>query len=1034
MKHRSLHSLLFVLLTLTLSACVPEATLPSIDSLFGGGAETEVEPERIIYISAETIACGEAQCLLTRTNEEDSWEQLNAAIIGFEYARNTAYTLRVREDIISGTVVLRLVDVLSQSLETPTEEAVAETSAEEASSTTESESGVVEEVNSVNTNDENSEATSDTETTTASDDASTQTETVLQDEASEASETNIVETISERELLLFVDQTLGACSSENDDLCLRVRENRNDPWGNLGGKLTGVIANFDYVPSNYYVLRVLERTISTEKPNEDSGTQTSQIFEYSLVDLISQTPSTQEKLVYIGPEILSCDEVANENCYQYKESRNADYDAKAMDIIGFNHQDGYAYALKLLANLDQNSQIVNYELVEVISRELLADGRFVEKVIYIGPELAPCAYGPSELCYVFRESAEEPFRVLASEITGFRHQTGFDYELKVRQKVSQPDLETSTTALELVEIIYQQAVIEEIEEVAAVEEPAEEETAKEVVEETAETSTEVVETTTPETAEDVTEPEVTSPPTISETIAGAAQAQLENTAAITIEESTGDEPPLFPASTTATDLDRKNVTITVSPPAQAPLAVPTVQATSEVEAAVTTETTLETEGIEAEVIEAVAETETAVQSVQTDSIQIEETTTDVDTTEQTVEVPEATTQEATTEKRVPIQDFGDVEASGERNKIIFIDSSLEECEINSLSQWCYLSKDNLPDDWFLLPFGISNFDYEEGYVYVLRIRELFFGDDPITGSANYSLELIDVLAKTEDKSYEIVQEAERREEQTAALEEAALIAQTFEEEAAVLEVKETEEVVDRTQDNLTEAEAIAADTQAAQELIQKAEAQKLADLAEAEAIAADTEAALATQAEANRKAEEEAADAKKAEEEAIAVAEAKKAEEEAIAAAEAKKAEEEAAEAKKAEELAAAEASEASTTESTSSTMTVNAATPAETPAETSVEIQEATEAAETKTVFIAEQLTSCQPEGMAEQLCYAFKENPEDDWQLLYNEIVNFEFFEGYIYELEVIENVAQNLPTELGRWFEVIEMTNAFPVSTGN
>ena len=72
-----------------------------------------------------------------------------------------------------------------------------------------------------------------------------------------------------------------------------------------------------------------------------------------------------------------------------------------------------------------------------------------------------------------------------------------------------------------------------------------------------------------------------------------------------------------------------------------------------------------------------------------------------------------------------------------------------------------------------------------------------------------------------------------------------MIAQTFEEEAAVVKV---EEVVDRTEENKSEAEAIAADTKAALEAAEKAEAQRLIKLAEAEAIAADTKAKLCTTA------------------------------------------------------------------------------------------------------------------------------------------------------------------------------------------
>lgn len=1005
MKKRFIESLLFIVLTITLSACVPDATVavPTLDEIFGNATQ-----ERLIYISSETTPCGEARCLLSRDNEQDTWEALDFAIIGFEYQLNNAYTLRVREDVISGTTVLRLVDVVSQAFVEP------ETSEASTSDT-----------------DQDSETSTEPNTETAN-------EVATESESEAATENQVVETTSEREYLLFVDQTLGVCRVDSDDRCLRVRESRNAEWQNL----TGVIDGFDYVPSNYYVLQVFERTITTQ-----SDTEKSQTIEYSLVDLVSQTPAIQEKLVYIGPEILSCDESAAERCYQYKESRALDYEAKAMDIIGFNHQDGYAYALNLLASLDENGQIRNYELIEVVSQELLADGRFVEKIIYVGPELAPCAYGPTNLCYVFKEGVDEPFRILSLDISGFRHQTGFDYELKVRQ-----DLENTDQGLELVEVLYQNAVPvveEQVEEEQAEETEvdttedtatnevseeteaeqdentteestdieaeesveAEQDTIQEAVQDTAnanEESTKNEESTEAEQTADVEQeneaeailPMPLTPPTINQTIAGAAQAQLENTAAI-------DE-----------DVERRSVTITVAPPAQAPLAVPTVTVegtdTAEEEAILEVSEEVKTEEVEVEAIET-RETESTT-----------EPTTET-TPEQSEEAVESTTENTLTDgsvlnqtdKSVPLRDYSDLEVVEERNKIIFIGSSYQECEFDNQPQWCYLTKDNLVEDWYTLAYGIVGFEYVEGFVYVIRVKESFYSDDPATGLPRFGLELIEIMAETEDKSYTLALEEERRKEEAAALEEAAIIAQTFEEEAAVLIDKEAEKAALEEQKRIAaaEADAIAADTQTAMK--------EAAEAAEAKARAE----------EARELAEQEAKIIEEDTLEAVAQAAAKAKEAEQLAS-EQLVAEQLAAEQLETEQLeTATDSSSAQILDSANSTITLNENTSSD--SISNVETSEAittSGAPTTKTVFIGEELVSCQPEGLAEQLCYSYKENPEDDWQLLYNQIVNFEFFEGYIYELRVIENIAEDLPIELGRWFEVVEMQNAFLVTDDN
>lgn len=62
------------------------------------------------------------------------------------------------------------------------------------------------------------------------------------------------------------------------------------------------------------------------------------------------------------------------------------------------------------------------------------------------------------------------------------------------------------------------------------------------------------------------------------------------------------------------------------------------------------------------------------------------------------------------------------------------------------------------------------------------------------------------------------------------------------------------------------------------------------------------------------------------------------------------------------------------------------------------------------RTIYIGPERVECEGEGP--QMCYQYKENPEDDWLLYYYEIDGFEYEEGYVYELVVAQSNIENPP----------------------
>lgn len=64
------------------------------------------------------------------------------------------------------------------------------------------------------------------------------------------------------------------------------------------------------------------------------------------------------------------------------------------------------------------------------------------------------------------------------------------------------------------------------------------------------------------------------------------------------------------------------------------------------------------------------------------------------------------------------------------------------------------------------------------------------------------------------------------------------------------------------------------------------------------------------------------------------------------------------------------------------------------------------------KTLFVGPEREACM--GVVPQECYLIKENLEDEWELLYEEIEGFEYEEGWTYKLRVEEQTVDDPPAD--------------------
>jgi heat shock protein HslJ len=98
---------------------------------------------------------------------------------------------------------------------------------------------------------------------------------------------------------------------------------------------------------------------------------------------------------------------------------------------------------------------------------------------------------------------------------------------------------------------------------------------------------------------------------------------------------------------------------------------------------------------------------------------------------------------------------------------------------------------------------------------------------------------------------------------------------------------------------------------------------------------------------------------------------------------------------------------------------------PTEVPVEETISVPDETPSSEEKTIFIGPHQIECV--GVAPQLCYQFKENPDDDWLLFYDQIDGFSWEENFIYELRVTIHQVENPPADgSSQRYELVELVN--------
>jgi heat shock protein HslJ len=159
---------------------------------------------------------------------------------------------------------------------------------------------------------------------------------------------------------IFVGPAMVDCVGVAPQQCLLIKENLEDEWQFWYDP----IEDFDYEEGFLYELLVAEQTV--DNPPADASS-----LVLVLKEIINQEPVTV-KTVYIGPERVECEGEGPQECYQYKEEPDSEWQLYYFGIDGFDYEEGYVYELRVAESVVENppagGSSVQLSLVEMVDK------------------------------------------------------------------------------------------------------------------------------------------------------------------------------------------------------------------------------------------------------------------------------------------------------------------------------------------------------------------------------------------------------------------------------------------------------------------------------------------------------------------------------------------------------------------------------------------------------------------------------------------------------------------------------------------
>lgn len=162
-----------------------------------------------------------------------------------------------------------------------------------------------------------------------------------------------------------------------------------------------------------------------------------------------------EKSIFVAPAKVPCEGAGPQECLLIRESPDADWQLWYEPIEGLDYQEGTLYELQVeettVENPPADASAVSLSVVEEVSATPVT-----VKTIYVGPEQVECEGEGPQLCYQYKENADDDWLLLYSPIVGFDYQPGYNYELLVMETpVENPPAGGSSVELSLLWVVSQ---------------------------------------------------------------------------------------------------------------------------------------------------------------------------------------------------------------------------------------------------------------------------------------------------------------------------------------------------------------------------------------------------------------------------------------------------------------------------------------------------------------------------------------------------------------------------------------------------
>jgi len=212
--------------------------------------------------------------------------------------------------------------------------------------------------------------------------------------------------------------------------CLQVRTTPDDAWQNFYNGIDG------FTHESGYEYELLVRTEVVIDPPADGSS-----VNYVLEEVVNKRFIGTEIILYVGPILKDCVGIVPQKCLQVREDPNAAWQNLYDGIVGFNHESGFVYKLRVSKEAvtapPADGSSFRYVLQEVL--DVVGVPIFVPPVpvvnLHVASYKTACSLAFFDVaCLLVRDGPNGEWVGFSDTIDGFTYEPGYRYELSVSKQ------------------------------------------------------------------------------------------------------------------------------------------------------------------------------------------------------------------------------------------------------------------------------------------------------------------------------------------------------------------------------------------------------------------------------------------------------------------------------------------------------------------------------------------------------------------------------------------------------------------------